>query len=110
MRDGYRIIDTDTHVGPTADVLYEYGSDALQRATSCSRTSASSATGSVSASTRIHATAADGREGRRRRGRRGGVPALKERQSNKSNPEPGVSQRSSTGRLADMDREGRDVD
>ena len=31
MRDGYRIIDTDTHVGPTADVLYEYGSDALAR-------------------------------------------------------------------------------
>ena len=29
MRDGYRIIDTDTHVGPTADVLYEYGSEAL---------------------------------------------------------------------------------
>jgi hypothetical protein len=29
MRDGYRIIDTDTHVGPTADVLYEYGSDQL---------------------------------------------------------------------------------
>ena len=29
MRDGYRIIDTDTHVGPTADVLYEYGSEQL---------------------------------------------------------------------------------
>ena len=31
MRNGYRIIDTDTHVGPTADVLYEYGSDELRR-------------------------------------------------------------------------------
>ena len=29
MRDGYRVIDTDTHVGPTADVLYEYGSKEL---------------------------------------------------------------------------------
>ena len=30
MKRGYRIIDTDTHVGPTADVLYEYGSDAFE--------------------------------------------------------------------------------
>ncbi len=29
VRDGYRVIDTDTHVGPTADVLYDYGSAAL---------------------------------------------------------------------------------
>ena len=29
VRQGYRVIDTDTHVGPTADVLYDYGSAAL---------------------------------------------------------------------------------
>ena len=29
VRQGYRVLDTDTHVGPTADVLYDYGSAEL---------------------------------------------------------------------------------
>ena len=30
MRQGYRVIDMDTHVNPTLDVLLHYGDKALQ--------------------------------------------------------------------------------
>ena len=29
MRNGYRVIDTDSHVGPNADTLYDYASAAF---------------------------------------------------------------------------------
>ena len=113
MRDGYRIIDTDTHVGPTADVLYEYGSDALLSRRDELKPYEREFRDGIGLSInpypykRKMGEKADAGEAER-----GGVPALKGAiGSNKvEDPEPGVSQRNSAGRLADMDREGRDVD
>lgn len=113
MRDGYRIIDTDTHVGPTADVLYEYGSDALLARRDELKPYEREFRDGIGLSInpypykRRMGEKADAGEAER-----GGVPALKGAiGSNKvEDPEPGVSQRNSTGRLTDMDREGRDVD
>ena len=31
MKNGYRIVDTDTHVVPAMELLYEHGSDELRR-------------------------------------------------------------------------------
>ncbi|MGE0141301.1 MAG: amidohydrolase family protein [Ilumatobacteraceae bacterium] len=113
MRDGYRIIDTDTHVGPTADVLYEFGSDEL-----------------LSRRDELKPYEREFRDGiglsispypyKRKMGEpafaeeaeKGGTPALKGAVGNNrvELPEPDVQQRNAEGRLRDMDREGRDID
>jgi uncharacterized protein len=113
MRDGYRIIDTDTHVGPTVDVLYEYGSDALAARRGDLVPYERQFRDGIGLSINPYpykrrmgekATAAEAE--------RGAAPSLKGAVgSNRvEEPEPDVSQRNAVGRLQDMDREGRDVD
>src|SRR5918995_3697570 len=113
MRDGYRIIDTDTHVGPTADVLYDYGSEQLtarrEELAPYERQFREGVGLSINPYPykRRMGEKADAGEAER-----GGVPSLKGAiGSNRvEEPEPDVSQRNAAGRLRDMDREGRDVD
>jgi predicted TIM-barrel fold metal-dependent hydrolase len=111
VRNGYRIIDTDTHVGPTVDVLYDYGGAALDARRE-----------------ELAAYEFPMRDGtglsikpypfKRAMGEKGGdetasrAPSLKGKIGSNvvAPPEPGVSQRNAAGRLRDMDREGRDVD
>jgi predicted TIM-barrel fold metal-dependent hydrolase len=113
MRDGYRIIDTDTHVGPTADVLYEYGSDALLARRDELKPYEREFRDGIGLSINPYPYKRKmGEKAGAGEAERGGVPALKGAiGSNKvEDPEPGVSQLNSRGRLTDMDREGRDVD
>jgi predicted TIM-barrel fold metal-dependent hydrolase len=113
MRNGYRIIDTDTHVGPTVDVLYEYGSAALLARRAELEPYERPFRDGIGLSInpypykRKMGEKADAGEAER-----GGAPALKGAiGSNRvEEPEPDVSQRNAVGRLKDMDREGRDVD
>jgi uncharacterized protein len=113
MKNGYRIIDTDTHVGPTADVLYEYGSDALRRRRpelTPYEFQGRDGTGlSISPYPYQRAMGARSEEAA---AERGGTPSLKGKTGNnfRGQPQPGVSAKNSAGRLLDMDAEGRDVD
>jgi predicted TIM-barrel fold metal-dependent hydrolase len=114
MRNGFRIIDTDTHVGPTADVLYEYASaELLARKSELAQYEVETRDG-TGLSIRPYPY-------RRRMGEKpvdegtgaaGGTASLKGNTASKvrSPAEPGVAVKNSAGRLSDMDREGRDID
>lgn len=114
MRNGYRIIDTDTHVGPPVDVLYEFASPALQGRRSELRPFEIEMRDGIGLSIGPYPYS-------RHMGESphsgetidaGGRPALKGQTHSlvRSPPSPGVAVRNSEGRLADMDREGRDID
>lgn len=113
MRNGYKIIDTDTHVGPTADVLYEFASaELLARRSELApferefRDGIGLSINPFQYKRNMGEAANDGEA------ERGGVPALKGAVGSHrvEDPEPDVQQRNAVGRLRDMDREGRDVD
>jgi predicted TIM-barrel fold metal-dependent hydrolase len=113
MRDGFKIIDTDTHVGPTADVLYDYGSEALHARRDELKPYEREFRDGVGLSINpFPYTRKMGEKALTEEAERGGAPALKGAiGSNRvETPEPGVQQRNAAGRLLDMDREGRDVD
>ncbi len=113
VRQGYRVLDTDTHVGPTADVLYDYGSAELTARRSELEPYEFPMRDGVGLSISPYPykramgekPATDGAD-------QGKVPSLKGKIGSNvvEPPEPGVSQRNAAGRLRDMDREGRDVD
>lgn len=114
MKNGYRIIDTDTHVGPTVDVLYDYGSAELTRRRDELRPYEIETRDGIGLSISPYPYKRQMRErsGEDGTGKAGGAPSLKGKTGSKvkSPPQPGVSVRNSAGRLADMDREGRDID
>jgi uncharacterized protein len=113
MRDGYRIIDTDTHVGPTADTLYAHGSAALRaRRGELAPYEFQGRDGTGLSINPFPYQRPMGGRGGADEAERGGSPSLKGKTGNnfRGAPEPGVSVDNSTGRLLDMDREGRDVD
>jgi predicted TIM-barrel fold metal-dependent hydrolase len=113
MRDGYRIIDTDTHVGPTADVLYEFGSaELLARREELKPYEREFRDGIGLSISPYPYKRKMGEPAFEEEAEKGGTPALKGAVGNNrvELPEPDVQQRNSEGRLRDMDREGRDVD
>ncbi len=113
MRNGYRIIDTDTHVGPTADILYDYGSDALRRRRpELAPYEFQGRDGTGLSISPYPYKRAMGEKGDAAAAERGGTPSLKGQTGSnfRGQPQPGVSGTNSAGRLLDMDTEGRDVD
>jgi predicted TIM-barrel fold metal-dependent hydrolase len=113
MRDGYRIIDTDTHVGPTADVLYEFGSATLLARRDELKPYEREFRDGIGLSISPYPYKRKmGEPAFAEEAEKGGTPALKGAVGNNrvELPEPDVQQRNSEGRLRDMDREGRDVD
>jgi len=113
MRDGYRIIDTDTHVGPTVDVLYEYGSQALlDRRDELVPYERQFRDGIGLSINPYPYKRRMGEKSVEEQAERGGTPSLKGAVGDNrvEEPEPGVQQTNAQGRLRDMDREGRDVD
>jgi uncharacterized protein len=113
MKDGYRIIDTDTHVGPTADVLYEYGSDSLRaRRGEMAPYEFQGRDGTSLSISPFPYRRSMGERPEAAEAESGGTPSLKGKTGSnfRGQPEPGVSVRNADGRLRDMDVEGRDVD
>jgi predicted TIM-barrel fold metal-dependent hydrolase len=114
MRDGFRVIDTDTHVGPTADVLYEFGSDALRaRRSELAQYEFQGRDGTgLSISPYPYQRQMGDKPIEEGDGAAGSTPSLKGKTESKvrSAPEPGVAVSNAAGRLLDMDREGRDID
>jgi uncharacterized protein len=114
MRDGFRVIDTDTHVGPTADVLYEFGSDALRaRRGELAQYEFQGRDGTgLSISPYPYQRQMGDKPIEEGDGAAGATPSLKGKTESKvrSAPEPGVAVSNAAGRLLDMDREGRDID
>ena len=113
MREGYRIIDTDTHVGPTADVLYEFGSSALLARREELKPYEREFRDGIGLSISPYPYKRKmGEPAFAEEAEKGGTPALTGAVGNNrvELPEPDVQQRNSEGRLRDMDREGRDVD
>src|SRR5438034_2428470 len=113
MRDGYRIIDTDTHVGPTADVLYDYGSEALRaRRAEMAPYEFQGRDGTGLSISPFPYRRGMGEAPEAAEAERGGTPSLKGKTGSnfREQPRPGVSVMNAEGRLRDMDREGRDVD
>ena len=113
MRNGFRVIDTDTHVGPTADTLYDYASKAFQSRRNEMLKYEVSVRDGIGLSIGPYPY-------KRQMGQRtneelavvGGTPTLKGQVGTLliEPPETGVQVRNSIGRLRDMDREGRDID
>ena len=113
MRNGFRIIDTDTHVGPTADVLYEFGSDELRsRRSELARYEFQGRDGTGLSVNPYPFDRSMGETAGQSAAERGGKPSLKGKTGSnfRGTPQPGVAVKNSVGRLLDMDTEGRDVD
>lgn len=113
MRNGYRVIDTDTHVGPTVDVLYDYGSATLtERRGELAPYEQQMRDGIGLSISPYPYKRAMGEKAFDEHAERGAAPSLKGKVGSNvvEPPEAGVSQRNAAGRLRDMDREGRDVD
>ena len=113
MRHGYRVIDTDTHVGPTVDVLYDYGSaELLARRDELAPYEQQMRVGTGLSINPYPFKRAMGEKASEEGATRGGAPSLKGKIGSNvvSAPESGVQQRNAAGRLRDMDREGRDID
>ncbi len=113
MKNGYRVIDTDTHVGPPVEVLYEHGSSELQRRRSELEPYEIEMRDGIGLSIApVPYRRMMGERPEAEAGEKGGKPALKGKIGSnvKSPPSDGVQVQNSAGRLEDMDREGRDVD
>ena len=112
MRDGYRVIDTDTHVGPTADVLYDYASpELLERRGELAQYEIEMRDG-IGLSISPYPYKRQMGEAPGDAGDQGKTPSLKGKIGSNvvEPPEPQVQGRNAEGRLRDMDREGRDID
>ncbi len=115
MRDGYRIIDTDTHVGPSVETLEQFAGPALQaRWGELEPFFQPSSEGGHHLS--IHPFPYRRKLGTSPEGATaaatGGASPLKGSVSRTSLPTPytpGVNDRNSSGRLDDMDKEGADI-
>jgi predicted TIM-barrel fold metal-dependent hydrolase len=115
MRDGYRIIDTDTHVGPSVETLEQFAGPVLrERWNELDVFRQPSSEGGHHLS--IHPFPYRRKLGTRPDGElaaaTGGASPLKGSVSRTSLPTPytpGVNDLNSAGRLADMDKEGVDV-
>jgi uncharacterized protein len=113
VRDGYRVVDTDTHVGPNAETLEEYAAPELRRRWDELRPYYQKVTEGHHLSIgpipfrRALNTPVEGE-----RAEPGGAIPLRGKTGMyfTEPPEPEVNNKNATGRLADMDREGRDVD
>ena len=113
MRNGFQIIDTDTHVGPPVDVLYEYGSESLRaRRSEMKPYEIEMRDGTGLSIGPYPFKRSMGEKPEEEGAERGGKPALKGKIGSlmKAPAEPGVQIRNSAGRLKDMEREGRDID
>lgn len=113
MRNGYRVIDTDTHVGPPVDVLYEFGSSELrERRSELEPYEIEMRDGVGLSISPVPYQRSMGEQPAEETGRTGGRPALKGKIGSnvKEPPSSGVQVRNAAGRLEDMDREGRDAD
>src|SRR5579864_8088122 len=113
MKNGFRIIDTDTHVGPTVDVLKKYGSsNLLDRWPELAPYERKMRDGYMLSISPIPYRREMRHKGEEEAGEKAGAPPLM-RAITTLMPEPaqpGVGNENVQGRLADMDREGRDVD
>jgi predicted TIM-barrel fold metal-dependent hydrolase len=114
VKAGYKVIDTDTHVGPNNEVLYKYAGPALRDRWQELAPYERKVRGGVMLSiepykyTRQMRQAPIEEEG----AEKGGAPSLvgSIRPLWREAPQPYVQDENVAGRLADMDREGRDVD
>ena len=115
MKQGYRIIDTDTHVGPNMETLVEYASPALRARwdeLDQYRMAVTDGGHHLSISPfpykrRLRQSTvleADGARAGQQSPLKGAVTAVLE-----TPPSPGVNNLNAAGRLDDMDREGVDV-
>jgi predicted TIM-barrel fold metal-dependent hydrolase len=113
VKGGYKVIDTDTHVGPTNEVFLQYASPALKERwdelTPYGREVRDGTMLSINPypyKRQMRESLAEGSA------ERGGVPSLMGsiRPLMRETPQPQVQNLNVEGRLADMDREGRDVD
>ena len=115
MHKGYRVIDMDTHIGPSFDVLCEYVEPGLRervkdmdqyRQASGRNIAVAPYQWTRYAGQKPHEKpeiVAGGETGWRRQSRgTGGY--------HRADPRPGVEDKDSHARLLDMDREGRDID
>jgi hypothetical protein len=112
VRDSYRIIDTDTHVGPNVETLREYAGPGLlarwaelepyyQKVTEGHHLSINPIPFRRALNTSASTGAAE---------RGGKIPLRGKTSMNfREPPAPEVNNRNAAGRLADMDREGVDV-
>ncbi len=113
MRQGFKVIDTDTHVGPTADVLYSYASKAFWNRRDEMRQYETEIRDGLGLSIGPYPYKREmGLKAGEESVERGGAPTLKGKVVSLlvDEPEDGVQVKNSEGRLRDMDREGRDID
>ncbi|MSO89936.1 MAG: amidohydrolase [Rhodospirillaceae bacterium] len=122
MRKGYRVIDTDTHVTPSLEVLHRYAGKAIKARwdemkpyvrTMNSPPGRGHPTGpwtTVKVSAMPYSRIA-GEKAVENKGEKGGAGALEGRVENtsKATPHERIQHDNSTGRLLDMDKEGVDV-
>ena len=113
MKNGFRVIDTDTHVGPNTEVLKKYASaKLLERWDELVPFERQARDGSMFSISPIPYKRQMRQKGTEEVGEKAGAPPLM-RAITTLMPEPaqpGVGNENSVGRLADMDREGRDID
>jgi len=127
MKNNYRIVDTDTHVVPAMEILYDYGSDELkQRWPELEPYLQLNQNPKVEygdwEGVQNHTLSVAPYQYARRLGQKAGDGAKVETgknavsplaaavsKGNKEAPEPGVSHDNAAGRLRAMDREGVDV-
>jgi predicted TIM-barrel fold metal-dependent hydrolase len=114
MKNGFRVIDTDTHVGPNVETLYEYASPALRARWDELKAYEVPVTeghhwsiGPIPFKRKMNE-----KPGAEEVAVKGGAMSLKGKMSDffKVPPQPEVNNMNASGRLADMDLEGRDMD
>jgi predicted TIM-barrel fold metal-dependent hydrolase len=113
VKAGYKIIDTDTHVGPTNDVFEKYASPTLKARWEELAPYGRKVRDGVMLSISPYQYKRQMRERLPELGaEKGGVPSLVSsiRPLMRETPQPQVQNENVQGRLADMDREGRDID
>jgi uncharacterized protein len=113
LKNGFRIIDTDTHVGPSVDVLKKYASAGLlERWPELAPFEIKVRDGYMLSISPIPYRREMRHKGEAEAGEKAGRPPLA-RAITTLMPEPaqpGVGNENAQGRLDDMDREGRDID
>lgn len=113
MKNGYRVIDTDTHVGPNVETLREYASPTLRARWEELKPFELPVTEGHHWSINPRPFKRKmGEKGEEEKGEKGGKMPLKGKTTDyfKVPPQPEVNNMNAAGRLKDMDLEGRDVD
>ena len=113
MKGGFKIIDTDTHVGPTNDVFEQYAGPTLKERWHELEPYGRKVTDGTMLSIEPYQYKRKMRErGPEVGAERGGLPSLVAsiRPLMREEPQPQVQNLNVQGRLEDMDREGRDID